>query len=234
MRTVPVRYLPWMMRDLAFSQGVVLLVLGVMTWLIMRSVGAPVSQGPGLEKAVLQQLSVLFLLYCSGAIVSNDRVHGYYRSYFSRPLSPAGYYLSRWTLGGLVFILMHPVIAGALMLAIGGFPFSWGLLVNLALSYLLIGGMVFFFSTWARGDWLLALLFVLMDGVLFSLKRAGATLSAFWEFVSTILPPAHLTSVTAPVPTGGHLGLVLLYGSALLLAGLVILRWRPLGAGGRA
>ena len=236
MRTIPFRYLPWMVRDLAFAQGAVLAAVGVLTWLIMDRVSPPpgADAGPDMVRGAIDRLSLPFLLYCSAAIVSNDRVHGYYRSFFSRPMSPPWYYLTRWVLGGIFFLLITPVMTGALSLAIGRFPFSWALLGQLALNYLLLGGMIFFFSVFARADWLLGLLVLIVQAVLFNLHRGGVDLPAAWDFVLTILPPFFQASLNYPMPTGPLLTHILLYGSGLVIAGLVLLHVRPLGAGGRS
>lgn len=236
MRVFPLRYLPWMIRDLLAAQGALLVAVGFLAWLIVRQIDPPPppSAGPGMVVMVMQQLALLYLLYCSAAIVSNDRVHGYYRGYFSRPLSPAGYYFLRWLLGGLIFILIAPVFTLALSLALGTFPFSWALLGNLSLSYLLLGSLVFLFSTFTRADWLFALMFLVIQSVLNGLRRGGVELSSIWDFVLTILPPFSLVSVSGPFPAGPNLVHVLLYGTGLVTLAILLLRWRPLGAGGRS
>jgi hypothetical protein len=185
-------------------------------------------------RGALPQLALIFLLYCSAAIVSNDRVHGYYRSFFSRPMSPPWYYFIRWLLGGVFFLLLSPVLTLALSLAIGSFPFSWEVLAQLGLSYLLLGGLIFFLSALVPHDWLFAMVVLLVQSVLFALRRGGADLSALWDFVLTILPPIYEVSLNSPFPTGSTLIHIVLYGAGLVIAGLVILRLRPLGAGGRS
>lgn len=236
MKAIPLRYLPWMVRDLAVAQGAILAAVGVLSWLIISRVDpAPApGSGPSMVTGALQQMALPFLLYCSAAIVSNDRVHGYYRSYFSRPLSPPGYYFTRWLLGGVFFLLLSPVLTVGLSLAIGKFPLSWEVLVQLALSYLLLGGLIFFFSAFLRGDWLIGLLVLIVQSVLYAMKRSGVDLPAIWDFVLTILPPIYLASLNSPMPSGSALTHVLLYGAGLVIAGLILLRLRPLGAGGRS
>jgi hypothetical protein len=236
MSTVPLRYLPWMLRDLALGQGAVLTAVGLLIWLILRRVDPRPSpaNGPGMVHGALQQTALPFLLYCCAAIVSNDRVHGYYRSFFSRPLSPPGYYFTRWLLGGLIFLLIVPVLTLSLSLAIGSFPFPWEIVAQLALSYLLLGGLIFFFSSFMRYDWLIGLLVLIVQAVLNSLRQAGVDLPAIWDFVLTILPPIWLASLNSPLPSGSALTHVVLYGAGLVIAGLVLLRLRPLGAGGRS
>ena len=236
MKAIPLRYLPWMLRDLAVGQGAVLLAVAILTWMIMGRIDpAPsAASGPMMVVGALTQMSLPFLLYCAAAIVSNDRVHGYYRSIFSRPLSPPGYYFIRWLLGGIFFLLLSPVLTLGLTLAIGRFPFSWTVLAQLALSYLLLGGLIFFLSSFARYDWLFGLLVLILQGVLHALHRNGVDLGFLWKSVLTILPPIYLASLNSPLPTGSNLAHILLYGIGLVSAGLVILRLRPLGAGGRS
>ena len=236
MRTIPLRYLPWMVRDLALAQGAVLTAVGILSWLIMGRIDPVPSaaSGPRMVAAVLGQMSLPFLLYRSAAIVSNDRVHGYYRSFFSRPLSPPGYYFVRWLLGGIFFVALAPVLTLGLSLAIGRFPMSWEILAQLALSYLLFGGLIFFFSTFVRYDWLLALVVLMVQAVLYALQKGGLDLPAIWDFVLRILPPIYLASLNSPLPSGSVLAHVVLYGAGLVIAGLFFLRLRPLGTGGRA
>lgn len=236
MKTIPLRYLPWMLRDLAAGQGAVLIAVAILTWMIMGRIdpAPPATSGPNMVVAALSQMSLPFLLYCAAAIVSNDRVHGYYRSFFSRPLSPPGYYFTRWLLGGVFFLLLSPILTLGLTLALGRFPFSWSVLAQLALSYLLLGGLIFFLSSFVRYDWLFGLLVLILQGVLHALKRGGVDLGVLWNSVLTILPPIYLASLNSPLPTGSALAHILLYGIGLVSAGLLILRLRPLGAGGRS
>jgi hypothetical protein len=236
MRAIPLRYLPWMIRDLVLAQGAVLAALALITGLIMARIDpAPdPASGPSLVLGALQQMALPFLLYCAAAIVSNDRVHGYYRSFFSRPLSPTGYYFTRWLLGGILYVLICPVLTLALNLAIGSFPLSWDLIGKLGLNYLLLGSLIFFFSSFTRGDWLLGLLVFIVQSVLHTLKRGGAELPDAWEFVRAILPPTYLPSLSGPFPAGAALTHVLLYGAGLTVAALALVHLRPLGVGGRS
>lgn len=236
MSRIPIRYLPWMVRDILLAQGMVLLAIGFLVGLIMTRMtpSPPASEGLGLVKGFVQQMGWPFILYSVASMVSADRVQGFYRSYFSRPLSPPGFYLMRWLLGAVIVALLVPVLTLSLSLAIGRFPLSWSLLAQLQLNYLLVGGLVFLLSTTVRADWLVALLFMLVESILGGLKRGGIDLPAVWDFVATILPPFHLVSVNSPLPAGTPLVHVLLYGAGLVLAALAVIRWRPLGAGGRS
>jgi len=236
MKAIPLRYLPWMVRDLALAQGVVLVTVGIFAWLIMTRIHpAPdPASGPGLVKEIVARLSLPFLLYCCAAIVSTDRVNGYYRSIFSRPLSPAWYYLLRWFFGGIIFLLITPVLTLGLSVAIGRFPLSWEVLAQLGLSYLLVGGLIFFFSTLVQHDWLLGMVVLMLQGVLHALQKGGVDLPSFWKVVYKILPPIYQASLNDPFPQGAMLLHILLYGCGLVAAALLILSMRPLGAGGRS
>ncbi|MEO8224463.1 MAG: hypothetical protein ABI661_06630, partial [Gammaproteobacteria bacterium] len=145
MSRVPIRYLPWMLRDMLFAQGAVLLVTSTLIWLIVTRISPapPASAGLQILQSIVQQAGWPFILYCSSAIVSTDRIQGYYRSIFSRPVSPPWYYLQRWVVGAFVVGLLVPVVTVALELAIGSFPLSWRFLAQVELTYLLAGGLVF-------------------------------------------------------------------------------------------
>jgi hypothetical protein len=235
-KAIPVRYIPWMVRDLLAAQGAVLLAIGAMAWLIMsRVTPAPAAgSGPNIVQMALQQIALPFLLFCAAAIVSNDRVHGYYRSFFSRPLTPSGYYFTRWVLGGVVFLLIVPVLTLGLSLAFGGFPIAWNVVKQLALNYLLLGGLIFFLSTVVRADWLLGLLILILQATLHAVRRGGVDLPTIWDSVLKILPPFNLAAITSPVPTGAALAHVVLYGAGFVTAGVLVLHLRPLGSGGRS
>jgi len=142
---IPVRYFPWLARDVLFSQGLVLFIVALLIGLILgrlTPVPAPTG-GPGLVANILAQLGWLFVLYSAAAIVSTDRIQGYYRSYFARPVSPPAYYLTRWLLGAAIVALMVPVLTLAMSLAIGFFPVSWRTVEQLELLYLLLGSVAF-------------------------------------------------------------------------------------------
>jgi hypothetical protein len=184
---------------------------------------------------VVRQSSLILVLICTASIVSADRGLGYYRSIFSRPVSPLRYYLRRWLLGALLLATVVPAYTLAFSLAIGRFPIQWTLVAKIELFYLLLGGLIFLISTMLRSDWLLGLMVFMLHGALSAFRSSPSFhLSAFWEYVYQIFPPFHLVDVGAPPLSGSHLTHVVLYGAGLVLAALAVLRWRPLGAGGRA
>ncbi len=233
---LPLAYARWMLRDLARQQGLVILIVAVLVlYGVSRVDPTPLpQQAGGILAGIVSTLAWPLVLFCSAAIVSHDRYQGFYRSYFSRPVSPAGYYLQRWILGGVTALLAVPVLAGATALVTGAFPFPWKLLANLALFYLLFGGVAFFWTTLIRLDWLVALLLLLVQTVLFKMQQGGLQLGAIAGLLYHALPPFHLVSLDGPVPAGAALAHVLLYGGGLVAGAVVILLVRPLGAGGRS
>jgi len=237
MSRVPIRYLPWMLRDLLLAQGLVLLAISILIYVVTIRIdpAPPVEFGPVGVLNVVRQSSLILVLICTGSIVSADRGLGYYRSIFSRPVSPPLYYLQRWLLGALLLATVVPAYTLAFSLALGRFPIQWTLVGRMELFYILLGGLIFLISTVLRSDWLLGLMIFMLHGALSAFRSSPSFhLPAFWEFVYRIFPPFHLVDVSAPPLTGPQLTHVLLYGAGLVLAALAVLRWRPLGAGGRA
>ncbi|MEO8200390.1 MAG: hypothetical protein ABI679_07715 [Gemmatimonadota bacterium] len=236
MSRFPLRYLPWMLRDLLLSQGLVLLTIGVLGALILsRITPAPLpSDAAPMVLGAVRQMSWPFILFCVASIVSADRLQGYYRTTFVRPVNPSAYYLSRFLLGGLMVGLLAPVMTAAMAIAVGPIPLSWSMIARLEMLYLLLGGAVFLASTLTRADWLFAILVFIVQSVLHGLSQNHVVLPAFWNFIAMILPPFHLTSLDQPMPPGPQLAHVLLYGLGFVLAALAVLRWRPLGSGGRS
>jgi hypothetical protein len=237
MSRIPIRYLPWMLRDLLLAQGVVLLAVAILIYVITIQISPtpPPSIGPAWVEDIVFKSNWIFILICTASVVSTDRSLGYYRSIFSRPVSPSMYYLQRWLMGALLIALITPVFTLAFSLALGSFPIQWSLVGQLEMFYLLLGGLVFLVSTVLRADWLLAFMIYMLQSMLFSFHSSpNFQLPGFWDFLYRILPPFHLVSVNTLPLTGPRLAHVLLYGAGLVLAALAVLRWRPLGAGGRA
>ncbi|MEO8294975.1 MAG: hypothetical protein ABI613_05610 [Gemmatimonadota bacterium] len=233
MTILPFRYGRWMLRDILLAQGALLLGVAILSAFILRRFDTPPALGV-VVSGIAGQLGSLFILFCTAGMVSSDRIQGYYRSYFARPVSPAGFYLQRWVLGGLMVALVVPVLTVALSVVLGGFRIDWHLMAQLEMLYLLLGGSVFFLSTMIRADWLFALLALIVDTVLSQLKSSGVKLSLILNAIATVLPPFHLVKLPGANPSGSALMHVLLYGAGLVLAALAVLRWRPLGTGGRS
>ena len=103
---LPARYLGWMARDAALGPGLVaLIIVGLMSFIVSRTGMGPPGQAIPPERLLLQTVGGfdwLMVLVTTSGIVSGDLAKGYYRAVFSRPVSPALYYLQRWLVGGVL------------------------------------------------------------------------------------------------------------------------------------
>lgn len=234
---MPIRYLPWMLRDMLLSQGLVLLIVGIFAYVITVQIEPvpPADRGPFLVGNLVTQVGWIFVLLGTAGIVSTDRNQGFYRSYFSRPVSPPLFYLQRWLVGSVLIALVVPLVSLGFALAVGWFPVDWAVVGRLELFYFLLGGLIFLSSALIRIDWLVGFMVLMLQSMLHNFHNVPTLkLPAFWETFYRMLPPFHLTNVNAPSLTTTQLIHVLLYGAGLVLAALAVLRWRPLGVGGRA
>jgi hypothetical protein len=156
-------------------------------------------------------------------IVAEDRTRGFFRFYLAKPVSVTWFYgqahllavlaTATWSAGFIVMfsLAVHPA-------------WNWGLVLNGLALGLLLGGLLFFFSTITGRDWLAALGVVLI-AALTRARWPGAD-SSLGKVLDAVLPPTHLlgTSLTAGqwVWLGG-------WSLGLFALGLLILRRRPLG-----
>ena len=235
----PLRYAPWMARDLAMGPGLIYLAVALLAAWIVSQTGVTFSGGPGMGGTLLAkivgQASLPFVLVATGGIVRTDLSEGYYRTLFSKPVSPVAYYLQRWLLGGVAVL----VAVGLLVLAVAAGQrtapvMDWPLLGRMALFYLLLVGLVFLISTLIRRDWIIALLIYILESVLHQISTVGVHFSPFWRGLVAVLPPFHLVTEGAAAPAGRALLHVLVYGLAMVGLALVVLHRRALGSGGRA
>lgn len=228
----PVRYVPWLVLDLLKGPAALfVIVAGLLAAGAWKAAVTPAGAA-GLLANVIQQAALPFVLIATAQVVSGDLRRGYFRSYFNRPVSPVFHYTVRWLLGGIAVVLFVPLAYGAIALTSGPFPLESGLLGGMALLYLLLGGLVFLASTTIRFDWAIAFLILVVESILHKMDQTGS-LSGGWSVLATILPPFHLAQPGGPQPAGGALWHVIAYGGGLVLGALLILRFRPLGAGGR-
>ena len=236
MSAMPIRYLPWMTLDLARSAGLAVALVGVLAAFLISSMTV-VTSGTGGEATVflgiLDFAVTVFALLATAGIVSADFGLGYYRTLFARPVSPPLYYLQRWLLGGVLVLLATSVVGFAAAARIGAQLPIGRVLVQSALFYLLLGGLVLLLSTITRRDWIIAALVVVAHAGLGLARSLGAAASGAAAVLYTILPPFGLVDVGEPVPAGADLVHVVLYGLALVLAALTVIRLRPLARGAR-
>lgn len=239
----PLRYLRIQALDVARAQlllfAVVSAGLAAVVWKIFgQDIGRAFDARDMVSTLVAGTLLVAVLM-AAGGVAGTDIKQGYYRALFSKPIAPWWFYLQRWLLGGLA-VLTIPVWLGlAFSVAFGeGTGLTAELFGSVALGYLLIGGAVLLFSTLTSRDWLVAFLLYFLQARLHDAEQIFTTLNrevpAAMALVLKVLPPFDLVSARAPLPTGTDLVHVLGYGLGMVLVALLLLRFRPLGSGGRA
>ena len=230
-----VSYLPWQLWDFAVDRGIAVLITGGLMGMSIVWPGymvltehqpmmAPEALTLELFKAVVAQTTSVFVVIAASGIVANDRIGGFYRFLFAKPVRMPVYY-------GLQFFvtLAGVLVVGLILLSIFWVLVGWAApatpLIMLTVSFLALGGTIFFFSTLTRFDW--ALLVVLWGAS--ALARMGFSDTAWFRVAQWILPPVHhidkLRSALFagdPVDVGGVAWLIG-YGLLFFVAGLIVL-----------
>jgi ABC-type transport system involved in multi-copper enzyme maturation permease subunit len=231
---MPIAYAQWELRDAARGPGLIILAIAVLAGFIMtRLPAAQTFTTEGAVRAIANQSLFPLVLVVTAGMVSRDLNEGYYRAYFSRPVSPSLFYLQRWLVGGAVLLLFIPLLAGAASIRTGELAVPVWIVGRAALLYLLLGGTVLLLSTVTRRDWVVAAVLYIMEQILHSVQAGGGRLGAVARAIYTILPPYHVASIDG-TPTPGEIWTASAYGAGLVLAALAVLHWRALGSGGRA
>jgi hypothetical protein len=244
---IPLRYTRWMVRDLLLGPGLWMLLVAALTaWVaivvttnVTSSVGVVVINGvpAAIPEAGpifnVHRVGLVLVLLATAGIVSRDLAAGYYRVLFTKPVNPPAYYFMRWLLGGAAVMTAIMLMDG--ILAVRLHDDMPGLVVagRVGLFYLLVGGLVFFLSTLTRYDWIAAGLVMFGQSGIGTLRSLGLWSTRTWDVVYAALPPFHLVRLQDPIASWSDLWHAAVYGTGLVLAGLAILRWRPLGSGSR-
>ena len=234
-------YLGWQARDFVVERGAPLLIVAtLMTFPIIMGLRQLGNAGTPMQAAIsarygIVQLFAEFSLICVligiNGVVSSDRVKGYYRFLFAKPVSIPRYYAQAYVVNGIGLVLTALAVLGAIY-ALGYPVFPARVLLMVVLVYLSLGGLGFFYSTLARFDW------VLMGATwgLAQVLRAvyPAHESGAGRVLDVILPPFHhLRNVGVQLARGeatesSTLLWLLAWGISGFVIGLLILRRRPL------
>jgi hypothetical protein len=237
-------YLRWQARDFVAERGAPLLivatlmafpiVMGLRELREQLAVGAQAAISARYAVVSLfAEFSLISVLIGINGVVSNDRVRGYYRFLFAKPVSIPRYYAQAYVVNGLgLFATALTVLAAIYALGYPVFPVR--VLLTVGLVYLSLGGLGFLYSTLARFDW------VLMGatwGVAQVLRAVyPAHESRAGQVLDVILPPFHqLRDVGLDLARGEAadtrlLAWLLGWGISGVLIGLLILRRRPLAS----
>lgn len=230
-------YAPWQLWDFVLDRGIALLLIGALMaasvlWpafvALQRALPAERVPFELLSIAVAQQISILVVVAASG-IVANDRLGGYYRFLFAKPVRMPAYYALQFvvTLVGLLGVVL--VLMVGFWLTIGWISPRIPLLMTVA-TYLALGGTIFFFSTFTRLDW--GMLVVLWGAS--ALSRTLAADTPWYDVARWVLPPTHqIDRLRDALFVGGGIDVagtawLVGYGVALFFAGLVVLRRRAI------
>ncbi len=235
------RYALWHLRDYLREKGVATLItLGLVGYLtqipIMRAREAGITSQMLTQVAdeafvqALKFLGFVGVLFATNGIVADDRRHGYYRLLFAKPVSVVDYYAQKWTVYGAGFLIVCAVLLGLHNVTVERF-FPLTFVPTFALIYVALGGIGFLLSAAWRFDWLSLAAVLGLSDVLWLLfhQRPGLAGS-----LVRLLPPVHLLDgVYHAVRLGNPLPLddavwLASYGLACFVAGLIVVRYRPL------
>jgi hypothetical protein len=233
-------YLGWQTRDFAVERGAPLLIVATLVtfpFIVglrqMRHAGMPrldsAFQGSLVE--LFTSFSIIAVLIGINGVVSNDRVRGYYRFLFAKPVSIPRYYAQAFVVNGLGLLAVSTLVLAAIYTL--GYPsFPARTLLMVGLVYVSLGGLGFFFSTIARFDWVLMGATYGLARVLRAVYPAGRSRAG--DVIDFILPPFHvlddvgtqlaLADPVDPALLAGLLG----WGIAGFVIGLLVLTRRPL------
>lgn len=240
--TSPFRYTKWLALDLIKVQlalfAIISIILPIVIFRIQKNLGAA-PEAASLQSGFFTAGLTIAVLMAIGGSIGGDLHGGFYRAWFSKPITPAWYYFQRWFLAGVAVLLMPLMLGGMLALVLGkGTGLSVDLMVTVALGYLLIGSACLLFSNFSAKDWLIVFLLSFLQQRLAAVVEQGAKfgldLPQWLVVVKKVLPPFHLINPLKPMLQGNELLHVLAYGVAMLVIALVVVQVRPLGSGGRA
>jgi ABC-type transport system involved in multi-copper enzyme maturation permease subunit len=235
------RYALWHLRDYLREKGIATLItltlVGYLTHIpIMRARAAGFS-GELMNQvadqafvSALKFLGFVGVLFATNGIVADDRRHGYYRLLFAKPVSVVEYYAQKWAVYGAGFLIVCTLLLGLHGATVEAF-FPATFLPTFALIYVALGGIGFLLSAAWRFDWLSLAAVLGLSDLLWLLFREDPGVPGS---LVRLLPPVHLLDgVYHAVREGGAVPVNSLswlggYGLACFVAGLIVIRRRPL------
>ncbi|MEO7368760.1 MAG: hypothetical protein ABIZ36_12445 [Gemmatimonadaceae bacterium] len=231
------RYALWQMRDFGRDRAISLIIIGLalgVTFVApVRAMQVAITE-QGAKQLILvslQQIVFICSFVALNGIVSNDRKTGYYRFLFSKPVSIPAYYAQQLAIYFVGFMAIMALLLGAFAAFV--YPLSpVGPLIYCALVFLSLSGIAFLISSLFRFDW----------PILAGVFLGSLLLNSIWQYsegwrklVLAVLPPLNkLTSLLGTILDRGAVDtneVLWLFGYSLacFLAGLFVLRRRPVG-----
>jgi hypothetical protein len=179
--------------------------------------------------------ALLGAVVAAQGLVARDRWRGFDRVLFSRPLSPARYYLQGFVIAGAAVVALGVVAAGMFTVAVR--PVSVpGVAAYIGLAWFTIGGLALALSALTSFHVLALLALVggaaLLDRFATSLQAAGSP-NPVVEAAQYLLPPVHVIAALREPFARGRLmapeSLVwpLAFGLLCMLAAVFLLHRRP-------
>lgn len=231
------RYALWQMRDFGRDRAISLIIIGLalgVTFVApVRAMQVAITE-QGAKQLILvslQQIVFICSFVALNGIVSNDRKMGYYRFLFSKPVSIPAYYAQQLAIYFVGFMAIMALLLGAFAAFV--YPLSpVGPLIYCALVFVSLSGIAFLISSLFRFDW----------PILAGVFLGSLLLNSIWQYsegwrklVLAVLPPLNkLTSLLGTILDRGMVDtneVLWLFGYSLacFLAGLFVLRRRPVG-----
>jgi len=241
-------YMRWQFRDfiaLGVLSAILFGLLAALQIMQMQTIEAMMAVGKGSHAMPLASKLSQFVsgyglfafvgpIICVSGLVSNDRQLGYTRFLFAKPVSVRAYYLDLLVVRFVGFIALGTV----LVLAYSYFEpptYNWRFLVEMTVSFIAVGGIVFLLSVVNRYDGLLSLLLLLVAAIV---RDRWSTKTGFLHAMMYLFPPIdHADAVrrwVVGVDAMGQLGATPFpwkwtlwnggYGLGCLLLGLYLLR----------
>jgi hypothetical protein len=228
------RYARWQLWDFLVDRGPALLIiaglLGAPEVIMMRRFAGPDSRDP--THAALRMtvsLAIIFSLVALNAQVSGDRVKGYFKFLFAKPVSPAAYYAQQFGVWFVGLMIVVALLIGIFSVTAG--PISpWPILWYVGLTYLGFGGVAFFISTVLRRDWLVLVGFWTISQIAREFYRGD---NSWIETLFIVLPPVeHMENagkalVRQGAVSAGDVAWILGYSAVFFVLGLYVLHKRP-------
>lgn len=232
-------YAGWQARDFVAERGAPLIIVAflltsslIVALRRMRATMTPM-RAEVIIIELFAQLALIAVLIGINGVVSNDRVRGYFRFLFAKPVSVPRYYAQAYAVNGLGLAAVTLGVL-AVIYAVGYPVFVPRVLLMVGLFYVSLGGVGFLYSTVARFDWILMGATLGLAHVLRDFYPAHESLAG--GVIDVILPPYHrLIDVGKELargvtPESTTLLWLLAWGISGFVIGLLILRRRPLAA----
>lgn len=233
-------YLAFHLKDFLLLRAGLPTVMVVMLGAMVLNVGAPgdnwdTPQGHRVAAEMFRAFAGIFITL--GAflgvtrLVAEDRSMGYFRFYFSKPISVERFYVQQWVLHGVGLVLLVGALAATLRaLTVPTVPVG-GAMAVMALTWLLVGGIGFVITVVVNADAAVLVLVYVTTIVLRSLRDVPQSpLPAWLSQLTRALPPTQKLEYVrdalyagAGVPWG-HAAHVVGYGVAAFVLAVVLLR----------